>query len=367
MNKYLIIIFLLVLSSCKLKEGNQDIPKKLELVKEITDLKINFNPESTILYDKYLLLFGKDSLFNYNLVAIDLNTNQIDTTYSNQIFNKNISYLLLKNDTLISFFKNENKWKNWNNGWNIYNLNNEWFYTDYKEFEEVIYLFEDENFVVFSLDIGEFGGTVNFYNKKTDKLFACEIYGVNFCDKVNNEYLINGSLAHMDGSIEIIKIENPEKLHYMPDSLNIYKHEKIGKYYDYLEKCNSELLPDTLKNPENLNYEMFKLSSQIISNKLGLKTIIDTSGLLSYATFSYDNHIIHFIQDTTLFIGTFKNDSLFVLDDLYKENFFTYNYSSQIYKNYKLLNFNYWKRNIKSEKLICLIMIGNKLKRYNIF
>ena len=249
------VIILLLCALCTPKEPpNNEPPSQLDISKETFDFETSFEPRTSFLYENYLILSGKDSIGVFKILAIDIDKNKVDTTFSNSLFNKRITNLIFKNDTILARF-DEQDWYYWHNNWIDYDLTNEWFFLP-NWLYPTEYLYEDNEYVVFGSYMGEFGGGINFYNKKTNKLYAAELYGANFCTKVGGAYIVNGDLGHMEGFVKVIIIADPESLFLLPDSLNIYTNDSIGDYFRYLRNCTENLLPDSIiKQFDNYDYE----------------------------------------------------------------------------------------------------------------
>lgn len=281
--------------------------------------------------------------------------------------------MIIKNDSLFGYFKQEKQWKKWNEEWTTSTLQYEDYFTRLQETELSMFsdvLFEDDEYFIFTIDAGEFGSSIHFQNKITEKQYAMDIASPNFVFKDSSGYIINGNLAHMDGFVEIVRIANPKDLFRIPDSLNILLNDSVRNFGAYMKYCEFEILPDTivtkLKDGRNFDFKTYELSKKIISEKLKVKEILDTTGMLSFSTLKIDNSTVHFLDDTIMYLGFVHNDSIYKIDDLYSEHFFTYYYSTQTFNKTILMAFSYWQRKYKKEKMICLIMDGNTLKRYNI-
>lgn len=365
------VIILVLFASCMPKEkSNNEPPSQLDISKETFDFETSFEPRTSFLYENYLILSGKDSLGVLKILAIDIDKNKVDTTFTNTLYDKSITNLIFKNDTILARFEEED-WYYWENNWIKYNLKNEWFFLP-NWLNATEYLYEDDEYIVFALDMGEFGGGINFHNKKTNKLYAAELYGANFCTKVGGAYIVNGNLRHMDGHVEVLIISDPESLFLFPDSLNIYTNDSVGDYFRYLSSCNDNILPDSIvEELNNFDYKNYQLSKEIIAEKLQIITVIDTYGISCLSTFVIDNKLVHFIQsypDSVFFVGTMYNDSLYVIDTLYNERFIGAKYNTgQSYKGTELMTFHWWMYDYKKEKMICLIWRNDILKRYNIY
>ncbi len=73
-------------------------------------------------------------------------------------------------------------------------------------------LFEDEQYIVFKDCHGEWGGTVYFYDKETDKTYFTEATCANQVIKENGKYVVLVNLGHLTGTTKKKIIENPRRL-----------------------------------------------------------------------------------------------------------------------------------------------------------
>jgi hypothetical protein len=73
-------------------------------------------------------------------------------------------------------------------------------------------LFEDEKYICFFDCHGEWGGTVYFYNKNSNKTYFTEATCANMITKKDNKYYVLSTLGHMMGSAESKEISNPDQL-----------------------------------------------------------------------------------------------------------------------------------------------------------
>jgi len=92
-------------------------------------------------------------------------------------------------------------------------------------------IYESDLYLCYSICHGEFGGLVFFYNKINSKItFAPAQCAVSIMNN-NNSYYIISNLAHMSGSTDIVRIDKPDLLYILPDSL--YKPEMLNDLNNY--------------------------------------------------------------------------------------------------------------------------------------
>jgi hypothetical protein len=87
------------------------------------------------------------------------------------------------------------------------------FKSDFNSFEHKFdFFYEDENYIVKDSCRGEFGGTVEFRNKKTEKVYVAKATCPSSLIKIDGKYYLTTSLAHLSGFSGIYEIADPTKL-----------------------------------------------------------------------------------------------------------------------------------------------------------
>lgn len=151
-------------------------------------------------------------------------------------------------------------------------------------FDLDIPIFEDTFYRIRAISSGEFGGSVYFFDKKTKKTFACPSYSTKNIFKINKSYFIINSLAHMGGSTEIYKIDDPQKMYLIKD-----KEQIENSSWAY-------------------NQETYKTIKGCFN---GVKTIIDTLDIMSTASFVRNNNIYCIYSDgKKTFLGFVKDKKI---------------------------------------------------------
>src|ERR1700754_453671 len=122
--------------------------------------------------NKFYCLKSDGAVFTINMIN-DL----IDSSYHDNSKKLNLQNLYLKQDTLIGLSENSEYYLNSQNIWE--NLNRKFIKPP---------IFEDENYVVASTCSGEFGGTIYFKDKKTNKVYESSATCVVSVKKNKNRY-----------------------------------------------------------------------------------------------------------------------------------------------------------------------------------
>ena len=145
-------------------------------------------------------------------------------------------------------------------------INDKWNLTDLKfPLLRSTKLFEDNDFVVFNDDFGEWGATVYFYHKRTRNVYFTLGFKVNGIFKKNNKYYIIEH-KYSRGS-KIVEIDNPLKLSVAdPDKMfnqvkfrDINGLENVGAY-GYLD--NSKVAKDVYDKDLLLLFSSFNIDNK---------------------------------------------------------------------------------------------------------
>jgi len=130
-------------------------------------------------------------------------------------------------------------------------------------------LFNDKNYLITSTCSGEWGGTIKFRDKSTQKIYSAESTCPVSVDKLNDEFYITNSLAHLSGSTEILKIKNPTEM----EIYEVSKPRKVkGRYMKYVGDDESH-------------------------SKKGTEQLLDSIGAFTLATFQNQNRFYYIVTD----------------------------------------------------------------------
>jgi hypothetical protein len=178
--------------------------------------------------------------------------------------------------------------------------------------------FEDERFIVRTCCLGEFGGAIFFTDKQSNRIYSCPSTCAVIINKINGSYYITNTLAHMGGSTEILKIEDPTKLY--------------------------ELKADSLKNSCNWYMHFVTHVDGYASMKkceIGTQKMLDTIGVLTITSFIYNNQLYHINTDfEKTFISKIQSDSLLIIDCIFNKPLWSYEPESRKYGTMTLHSFN---------------------------
>lgn len=196
-------------------------------------------------------------------------------------------------------------------------INDKWNLTDLKfPLLKSTKLFEDNDFVVFKDDFGEWGATVYFYHKKTRIVYFTLGFKVKGIYKKNNKYYI---IEHKYSSgTKIVEISNPM-------NLTIADADKMFKQVKFRDKYGSE-------NVGAYGY---------LDESNEAKVIYDVDLLGLFSCFNINNKLYYLgnIYELT-FIAELKKDGKIVeiVHPFFKEDNFLLNPTTNIQENYIVIN-----------------------------
>ncbi|MFK8058640.1 MAG: hypothetical protein AB8B78_00955 [Polaribacter sp.] len=191
--------------------------------------------------------------------------------------------------------------------------------------------FEDENYIISGTCRGEWGGSVWFENKKTGKIYSCQSACPKSVNKIENNYIITNSLAHMSGYSEIIRVNNPE-------NLDIFKKPK----------------PRKDKNGNSMYFgEDFESKS-----RKGVKVLWTKDEILTLLSFHYKTTLYHVMTfDNSTYLTKIENGELKTVDKISEKRIWTNNIEKRISESHTILYLG--RENQKSQYLE---IKNNKLK-----
>ncbi|WP_458628678.1 hypothetical protein [Winogradskyella sp. PC D3.3] len=199
-------------------------------------------------------------------------------------------------------------------------------YDKFKKSNE--YFYEDENYIVKDSCRGEFGGIVQFINKKTNKINVAEATCPSSLIKINGNYYLTTSLAHMSGSSAIYEISDPNELTELKDT-DSEKDKFFKKKSDTGMKKLYENFSGTISVSfpyENELYFIISDSNGTFLTKRKNSELIKIKKLLDYKVFTYETAITvtadnHYVSNFQLYEG--KEVGFFdIKSDLIKINIY---------------------------------------------
>ena len=207
-----------------------------------------------------------------------------------------------------------------------YFLNSEYKWTKYDRFiplKNQPKLFEDNNYISFCDCHGEWGGTVYFYNKLTEKIYFTEATCANSIIK-ENEYLVLSHLGHMFGSSELKSIGFPDKLSQTDiDKVNTtYKGEALG----YTDKSAKS------------------------------KIVFDYYGIQIFSSFPYQERTIYMVHwKNRTFLAEIENNVIKIINPLFNSGLYTHAPITTTYNDIVLMNLDFY--GIAREREVSCIII----------
>lgn len=304
MRYFIFIILTPIIWSCEQKSKLSPIDK---FIVKTYSIALNTNVKTSLFYNGHYYCLTDDKKF------ICLNNKfEVDSSFTNSINQQQFDYSFLSGDTLIAgnYVKGRVK-KN-------YYLNSEMKWELLTKNQKGEPFFEDDKFMVYTCCVGEFGGAIFFTDKKSNRVYSCPAICATIINKVGEIYFVTNSLAHMEGSTEILKIEDPTKLY--------------------------ELTADSLKNNCNWWTQFVTYEDHFAGMKkfeIGTQKILDTIGVLTMASFVFNDQLYHINSDKNkTFISKIQGDSLLLIDSIFNKLLWSYEPKNRKYGKMQLHSFN---------------------------
>jgi hypothetical protein len=123
-------------------------------------------------------------------------------------------------------------------------------------------IFEDEEFIVYSLDFGEWGGKTWFKEKRTGQEYVLEAT-TPLVNKIDSTY-------YLTNSFQVLKIKNPRLLNKCSDDITYENIESTGKSYSWYGKPIGFVFvyQDTTFDHSDFNFKPHIVSSFVLNNEL---------------------------------------------------------------------------------------------------
>ena len=191
-------------------------------------------------------------------------------------------------------------------------------------------IFEDEKFLVYSLDFGEWGGKTWFKEKKTGQEYVLEAT-IPLVNKIDSTY-------YLTNSFRVLKIDNPRLLNKCSEDITYENIESTGKFYSWYGKPMgfNIVYQDTTIDHFDFDYKPHIVSSFVLNNEL----------LHIYET------------DTATYIARHKNNLIEPIQNIIDNiRFYNWHYSyrcSNLNGNNELIKFR-----TKDEQLLGLLEVIN--------
>lgn len=166
--------------------------------------------------------------------------------------------------------------------------------------------FEDDKYIVEKSCSGEWGGSIYFIDKSDKKKYECASTCPIIVNKLNETYIITASLAHMAGSTQILKIDDPK-------ALTLFKKRKRKK----------------------INY----VGDDESKTTIGSEIIVDSVGVMVTTSFLYERNLFHIVtgnQGTSL--CKIENNEFEEIAKISDDRFWSYNPINVRYSEGKTLS-----------------------------
>ena len=293
-----ILALLICLASCQLghllnNDNCIEYNDSLTIHNEHMNIRVsqtNLNQSSRIrpysmIYDNHLVVLNKKNIF----YAFDLECFTRDSLYEKRINSLNFKRAFVASDTLFGIDSNDHAF--------VLNIKSDkWTKCTRKlPFDNSSPIYENEKYLCYSINHGEFGGILFFYNKRNARVTYMPASRVVSIIESEKGFYVTTCSTHMMESSSIIKVNNPDSLFILPDSMKIdYKWDNMNYYYPIIARSsiyNSQLnmiyhVNDSLIssgfNVENKNY--FFTQHRIKNKQKICLTTLDNDSLKAIST-----------------------------------------------------------------------------------
>jgi len=273
---------------------------------------------SLIYQDNLIALFEPGNFVCYKIPSLERN---IDL--ERKLNTKKFSYQWIIGNSLVAQSYKQPYILNADLQWETFNIKN--------PLKAQPKLFEDDTYIVFFDCHGEWGGTVYFFDKSTQKTYFTEATCANTITKRDGKYFVLSKLGHMNGSSDLKEIENPEKLTIvdLSKTKNTFKGQALG-------------FTDSSKHA---------------------KVIFDYYGIQFFSSFLFGDKMLYLIYwRQRTFLARIVDSTISIVNPLFNDELYTHQPVTTLYNKRTLINLDFY--GIAEEREVSsLIVEGNKVTR----
>jgi hypothetical protein len=165
----------------------------------------------------------------------------------------------------------------------------------------------DSTYYVYACSAGEWGGSVFFWNRKTNKTYSYRATTVQQVLKFNDDYIVTNYLAHLSGFSDFLSIKDPAMLYELKDE----KQKTFCNWYTVVDSLKSDTTP-----PHGVKY----YETKFISANL--------------VTFTRNNNLYTiYCTDSATILAKHDNFHLRTVDTLLKRKLHFYDAKTHLNKN----------------------------------
>ena len=223
---------------------------------------------------------------NGKLLILDSNY-QRQATLETRLNKDHLSRLFCLHDTVFIVAKNTRYYLDTGMNWQVDN--------DHPLKEDRTLLWDDDTWSVSECCMGEFGGSVFFVNKKTNKTWSYPATCASQVMKYKNGYWICNNLAHLGRHTSYTLIPDPEKTYDVTDTMQ--------------KSCNWWATIDSIENRRTLQAAATR----------GIKTIAAPDQSMTAQAFVYHDSLYAVLSNNkSTCIAVLKQDSMVVRDTIFR-------------------------------------------------
>lgn len=238
-----IFFFLTAFIACTTKK--QDIKAK-DFSVSVKSIKGDTIISSAVYFAGHILCLQEDS----KLFVLDTAFNFVDSLTA-KFLKLKIQFLHSYNDTILVSTDND-----------IFYLDTGFILRKYNNqpFKYGLPFFNDSTYFVHACSAGEWGGSVFFWNKKTNKTYSYPATDVQQVLHFKGSYIVSSFLAHMSGFSDYLSISDPTKLYELKDE----KQKTFCNWYMEVDSIKDKKLFDTI-TPPGVKYYSDKFTTRTLT------------------------------------------------------------------------------------------------------
>lgn len=226
-------IFFLLTAFIACSNQQQDTQSK-EFAVAVKSIKGDTIISSAVYYEGHIICLQEDS----KVFVLDTAFNRIDSLTA-QFSKLKVQYLHTYNDTILLLTDND-----------IFYLDKGFLLKKYnnRPFKYGLPYYNDSAYYVYACSMGEWGGSVFFWDKQNNKTYSHPATAVQQVLKFKDNYIVSSFLSHMGGFSDYLSIKDPTKLHELKDE----RQKKICNWWSVDSLKNLKLF-DSI-TPQGVKY-----------------------------------------------------------------------------------------------------------------
>lgn len=323
-------IFILLTAFIACSNRQQDIKAK-EFAVVVKSIKGDTIISSAVYYDGHIICLQADS----KVFVLDTTFNRNDSLTA-QFSKLKVQYLHTYNDTILLLTDKD-----------IFYLDTSFLLKKYnnRPFKYGLPNYNDSAYDIYACSAGEWGGSVFFLDKQTNKTYSYPATAVQQVLKFKDNYIVSSFLPHLSGFSDYLSIKDPTKLYELKDE----RQKTFCNWWsvDSLKKLN---LVDTI-TPAGVKYYADKFTTRTLT------------------VFAFEDTLYSiYCTDAATLLAKHVNHKLIPVDTLLNRKVSFYNASTHTINNISITAYNAsWgtydshDKELQYQNTGLLFRVGNKI------